>query len=106
MEIVEALWAEPVLRVIGGLATIAGGIFGWFYFRRLAVDAAEGRLTKAQVATIHTLESEVASLRRQMDTHVTNVEECEKRLRKTEQALDKWDEMLGSIWVRDFGEPS
>lgn len=101
METVQALWAEPVLRLLGGLATIAGGIFGWFYFRKLAVDAAEGRLTKAQIDTIHTLESEVASLRRQMDTHVTNVEECEKRLRRTEAALKEWEVKLSNIWVRD-----
>lgn len=87
------------------LLSTAIAVAGWLYSRRIGVQKAQEQLAAAHAATIATLQDEVSSLRRTMDGHLTNVTDCEKRLKKAEQALEKWDEMLGKIWVRDFGDP-
>ena len=88
------------------LLSTAIAVAGWLYSRRIGVQKAQEQLTAAHAATIQTLQDEVSSLRRTMDGHISNVTDCEKRLKATEEALAKWDDMLGRIWVRDFGEPT
>ena len=99
-------WPDPtlVVRIAGALITLLAGGFTALYVRKLGVDAAEGRRATVQANTIETLQTEVHSVRRMLDTHVSNVVECEKRLAAAERALAKWDNMLGRIWVREFDE--
>lgn len=85
------------------LLSTAIAVAGWLYARRIGVQKAQEQLADAHAATIESLKDEVASVRRVMEGHIANVADCEKRLRAAEDALGKWDQMLGEIWVRDFG---
>jgi len=87
------------------LLSTAIAVAGWLYSRRIGVQKAQEQLAAAHAATISTLQDEVSSLRRVMDGHLSNVADCEKRLKSAEKALAKWDQMLGDIWIKDFGDP-
>lgn len=87
---------DTLLRVVGVIGTVLVGVFGWIYARRLSIDAAQVRLAKVQTDVITTLQAEVATLRRLLETQVSTMTECEGRLRIAEEKLARWEAMLGT----------
>jgi hypothetical protein len=98
-----AEWANLVLAVLGILSAASAAVLLPIYWRRLQMKAAQTDLALVQMDTIATLQHEVSSVRRMLEVHVTNVAECEKRLKAAEASVAKWEDMLGGIWLREFG---
>jgi hypothetical protein len=96
-------WVNLIVVVVGSLSTIAAAVLLPVYWRRLQGEAAQARLQKVQTDTISTLQEEVSTVRRMLEMHVANVAECEKRLRSAEASVAKWEDMLGNLWLREFG---
>jgi chromosome segregation ATPase len=91
--------SEQWQPVIASLMAAAIAIAGWLYSRKIGVRQAEQQLAEAHRGTISALESRVRVLE-------DNRNDCEDRLKRTERALDEWNERLGEIWIRDYGEPT
>jgi hypothetical protein len=96
-------WVSILVLVVGGLSTLSAAVLLPVYWRRLQGEAAQARLQKVQTDTISTLQEEVSTVRRMLEMHVANVQECEKRLRSAEASVAKWEDMLGGLWLREFG---
>jgi hypothetical protein len=95
-------WVSLFVLLIGAFSTISAAVLLPIYWRRLQMKAAQTDLAQVQMETIATLQHEVHSVRRMLEVHVTNVAECEKRLRAAEASVAKWEDMLGGIWLREF----
>lgn len=97
---------ELLLRIGGLLSTLAAGAFGWVYWRRLAVDAAQTRLDRINAQTIASLESGMRLAERKLELALAGTADCERELEQTKDALAEWETMLGQIWIRDDGDPA
>jgi len=72
---------EIVLRILGALAVLAIGVFGWFYFRQAGGQAASTRLNSLQKDIISALESRIRLLQ-------TTIEDLERILKRTKEELE------------------
>jgi hypothetical protein len=97
-------WASLLVILLGLASTLSAVVLLPIYWRRLQMKAAQMDLARVQNDTIAALQGEVHSVKRMLELHVQNVAECEKRLKAAEASVAKWEDVLGRVWIRDFGE--
>jgi hypothetical protein len=97
---------DTVIRVIGFFCVALGAVLAANVFRLKVTQEAERRLAQIQIETIEAQREQIATARTQtrlveeVASHERlSREQCEEALRLAQSALDKWDQLIGSIWI-------